>query len=130
MRLMDGIACAPRKAAQLPLSIAVFQAGARYRSSRKPIMMPGLLRDISETGLAMIVPSIRSEGVYLTGADRMLEIAFEVSGKMVELKARPVRYERIERQDIVDSSYLIGARMTDMAEPDRARFVDYVRSLN
>jgi len=81
--------------------------------------------DVSSTGLALVVPAIRIAEHYLAGSDRRLHIKLELPSGPVELKVVAVRYESLEDE----SGYLIGARIVEMSDPDRASFEKYVSEL-
>jgi len=52
----------------------------------------------------------------------------ELPGGPVELNVSPVRYESLE-EHYQETGYIIGARIVEMNEPDRARFNEYVTTL-
>jgi PilZ domain len=81
--------------------------------------------DVSTTGLALIVPAIRIGEHYLAGDDRRLHLKLELPSGPVEMKVTTVRYESLEDSK-EDSGYLIGARILEMSDGDRASFEKYV----
>jgi PilZ domain-containing protein len=87
--------------------------------------MDGHTLDVSTTGLALIVPAIRMGEHYLAGSDRKLHIKLQLPSGPVELKVGTVRYESLDD----DSGYLIGARIIEMSDSDRASFDKYVSKL-
>ena len=92
--------------------------------SRRLPTLDGHTLDVSATGLALVVPAIRIGEHYLAGSDRKLYIKLELPNGPVELKATAVRYESLDD----DSGYLIGARILEMRDSDRATFEKYVSS--
>jgi hypothetical protein len=84
--------------------------------------LDGHTLDVSSTGLALIVPAIRIGEHYLAGADRKLHVKLELPGGPVEMKVVTVRYENLED----GSGYLIGARILEISDADRASFEKYV----
>jgi hypothetical protein len=74
------------------------------------------------------VPAIRIGEHYLVSGERQLHLKLNLPTGPVELNVVPVRYESLE-EDKVESGYLIGARITDVDDPDRSRFNEYVREL-
>lgn len=90
--------------------------------SRRLPKLDGYTLDVSSTGLALIVPAIRIGEHYLAGADRKLHVKLELPTGPVEMKVASVRYEGLED----DSGYLIGARILEMSDSDRASFEKYV----
>lgn len=73
----------------------------------------------------MVVPAIRIGEHYLAGAERKLQVKLELPTGPVEMKVATVRYESLE-DSRDESGYLIGARIIEMSESDRASFDKYV----
>lgn len=96
--------------------------------ARRLPTLDGHTLDVSSTGLALIVPAIRIGEHYLTGSDRRLHLLLELPGGPVEMLVTPVRYESLDETQ-EDTGYLIGARITEMADSDRARFEEYVTKI-
>ena len=90
--------------------------------SRRLPKLDGHTLDVSATGLALIVPAIRIGEHYLAGDDRKLHVKLELPTGPVEMKVASVRYEGLED----DSGYLIGTRILEMSDSDRASFAKYV----
>ena len=70
----------------------------------------------------MIVPAIRIGEHYLAGDERKLHVKLELPDGPVEMKVVTVRYENLED----GSGYLIGARILEISDADRASFEKYV----
>ena len=87
--------------------------------------LDGHTLDVSITGLALIVPAIRIGEHYLAGSDRKLHVKLELPSGPVEMKVVTVRYEDLED----GSGYLIGARILEISDADRASFEKYVAKL-
>lgn len=90
--------------------------------SRRLPKLDGYTLDVSAAGLGLIVPAIRIGEHYLAGADRKLHVKLELPTGPVEMKVASVRYEGLED----DSGYLIGTRILEMSDSDRASFEQYV----
>ena len=121
---------ATRHEARLKVNVSSLSAesSAIYMGSL-PIL-EGHTRDISLTGLGLLVPSIHVGGRYLAGENRTLRISLNLPSSPIEIDASPVRYERVtNEEESSDSCFLIGAHITRMNEADRARFVEYVSTL-
>jgi hypothetical protein len=84
--------------------------------------LDGYTLDVSATGLALVVPAIRIGEHYLAGDDRKLHVKLELPDGPVEMRVGTVRYEGLDD----GSGYLIGARILEMSESDRASFDKYV----
>jgi len=87
--------------------------------------LDGYTLDVSITGLALVVPAIRIGEHYLAGADRELHVKLELPSGPVEMKVVTVRYEDLED----GSGYLIGARIREISDADRASFEKYVAKM-
>lgn len=86
----------------------------------------GYTRDISASGLALILPAIRINNIYLTGEDRALEILIEHESEPIVIYGVAARYEKLEEGD-ADKGYLIGVQIIEMTAGDRARFTALLR---
>ena len=76
----------------------------------------------------MIVPAIRIGEHYLAGYDRKLHLKLELPSGPVKMKVATVRYESLEDSK-EDSGYVIGARILEMSDADRASFEKYVANV-
>jgi PilZ domain len=116
--------------AGLALSISLPHAKPGSEKAGQSLNVAGYTRDISATGLALVVPTIRIGGQYITGENRTLEIMLKLpTDIIIKVKATPVRYSPLE-EDAADTGYLIGVQIIWMSDEDRARFNDYLQTLN
>ncbi len=113
-----------RLGAEIALRAPVAKAGARQ--SGQSLKLTGHTRDISTSGLALIVPAIHIGGNYITGEDRRLRIKLKLPSGPVEIEAKPVRYTPLE-EDAADTGYLVGVQIERMSENDRARYEEYIQ---
>ena len=111
-----------RVRAQLSFTLSLSDPRTNTNGSRRLPSLNGQTLDVSSTGLALIVPAIRIGEHYLAGSERRLHIKLELPSGPVELKVVAVRYESLEDE----SGYLIGARIVEMGNPDRASFENFV----
>lgn len=89
----------------------------------------GYTRDLSEDGLAIIVPSLSVGGRYLTDADCTLRVVLlELPTGPVDIYAVPVRYEQLGG-DGAETGHLIGLRITTMSDADRVRYIHFLGTL-
>ena len=102
------------------LSLADPRVGTN--GARRLPTLNGHTLDVSSTGLALIVPAIRIGEHYLAGSDRKLHVKLDLPTGPVEMKVVTVRYEDLED----GSGYLIGARIFEISDADRATFEKYV----
>jgi hypothetical protein len=123
---------APRYVTHLEVGLAlnVSLPGAdASKKDDKPLRLAGYTRDISASGLALIVPSIRVGGQYVTGENRRLRIMLKLPTGLIEIHATPVRYSPLDDEDGVDTGYLVGVQIVSMSDEDRARFTAYLEQM-
>ena len=118
---------APRYKLRLPLSISLLDVRSSANGAGRARALEGYTRDLSESGLAMILPAIRIGEHYLMGEGRTLRVVLELPTAPVEMKVVPVRYERLDESE-AEKGYLIGLSINEMSDQDREGFVEYLRS--
>jgi len=111
-----------RVRARLSFTLSLSDPRLSTNGHRRLPSLNGYTLDVSATGLALVVPAIRIGEHYLAGDDRKLHIKLELPAGAVEMSVRTVRYESLED----GSGYLIGARILEMSDSDRASFDKYV----
>ena len=109
---------------RLSFRLSLSDPRAGTNGARRLPALDGHTLDISSTGLALIVPAIRIGEHYLAGADRKLYVKLELPSGTVEMRVVSVRYENLED----GSGYLIGARILEISDADRATFENFIRS--
>jgi hypothetical protein len=110
---------------RLAFTLSLSDPRVGSNGARRLPSLDGYTLDVSITGLALVVPVIRIGEHYLAGADRKLHVKLELPAGPVELKVAAARYESLED----DTGYLIGARILEMSDADRAEFQKYVAGL-
>jgi len=98
------------------------------RAAAFPPLLEGYTRSLSETGLALIVPSLYFGGHYLNVVGSTLHIMLELPTGTVPIRATPVRCEKLDDKE-GETGYLIGVRITEMNDSEWVRLVQYVRTL-
>ena len=120
---------APRYRARLLFSVSLLDKATADKSSppqkRRAPAVEGYTRDLSATGLALIVPAIRVGDRYLSGEGNILSIKLELPAGPVQIQAAPVRYEQLG-EDSEEKGFLIGTHITEMSESDRTRYTEYL----
>lgn len=112
------------------LALSVLQPGANASAERsgQQLKLTGYTRDISESGMAIIVPAIRIGGQYFTDSNRKLRITLKLPTGIITLHGRPARYTPLD-EEATDTGYLIGLAIESMGDGDRARFQTYIETL-
>lgn len=89
----------------------------------------GETQDISESGIAFIVPSIRLREHYLVGEGHTLNAELDLPNGKVKMRVMGQRYEQIG-QHISTIQYLIGAKILSMTETDREIYNEFLKEKN
>ena len=87
---------APRHDLRLPLTISLRAAKTQSGRLNYPQTISGYTRDISDTGLSLILPSIHFGNRYLMDGDLTLHVQIELPGEVINCQVAPVRYERLD----------------------------------
>jgi DNA-binding response OmpR family regulator len=85
----------------------------------------GHTRDISATGLGLVVPGVHDSDTKFFGVREPLRIFLSLPLAMIDVEVSPVRYEWLGERG-GKRSYLIGAHITGMSEDDSAHFNEYL----
>jgi hypothetical protein len=114
---------APRLRVRLPVFVSLLDAtpGAPPAAG-----VAGHTRDLSESGLGVVLPVIRVGDRYLVGDGVTLRLTLKLPTVSARLYGTPVRYERLE-EGHADAGFIIGIRLTE--DSDRTLLSDYLKSL-
>ncbi|HJZ83484.1 MAG TPA: PilZ domain-containing protein [Pyrinomonadaceae bacterium] len=116
----------PRLRAHLPFTVSIHREGDLKSSRKQPQTLKGYTRDVSERGLALLVPQVHLDGHHLAAGGRELVIELELyRGKSISMRVSPHRYERLDESES-GCTYLIGARIVSIAEEDRLRYQTFI----
>ena len=110
---------------RLSFTLSISDPRVNTNGSRRLPSLNGHTMDVSISGLALVVPAIRIGEHYLAGADRKLHVKLELPSGPVEMRVVTVRYENLE--DV--NGYLIGARILEISDSDRAVFEKYMANV-
>ena len=101
---------AERRKVCVPFSLSFYNPKLSAEAAEHAPALKGFTRDISETGLALIVPAIRLGDHYLMGEGRTLRIMLATESGLTEIHAVAVRYQHLAEEDATQKGYLIGVR--------------------
>jgi hypothetical protein len=76
----------------------------------------------------MRVPAIRIGSRYLTAPDSRLLITLDLPGGTIGFEGLTQRYDQLEL-DGNEKSYFLAVKIRQISESDRARYLDYLRTL-
>jgi len=94
------------------------------RNGRKKVLH-GHTRDLSRSGLALLVPQAHLDGHHLAAEGGDLEVNLELPGGPISMIMGARRYEQLERSEL-GCTYLIGARIIHIDDDDRARYLSFI----
>jgi hypothetical protein len=117
--------------AALSVSISLLNVKMRVvsgSSTASAQSLAGYTRDLSETGLGIIIPSIRIGNNYLAHESRTLQIMLVLPQRRIELHVVPARYNLLE-EGAGEKGYLLGVQITEISDDDRALYLAYLDTL-
>lgn len=117
-----------RRNVRLRFTLSLVSATKNLNGTSRMSSMVGHTLDLSAHGLALIVPAITLGDHHLVGENRSVSVTLELPEQAVTMQVTPVRYERLDEQGS-EMGFVIGAKITEMPEEDRATFAEYVASL-
>ncbi len=121
--------CAPRRRAELRLKLAMVETSPHNHSSRTT-EFDGYTRDISATGVAILLPVASLSDELLNQSQRTLRIILELATGAIEADAKLVRYEPVVNEGETKVGCLIGAQILNMRADHRQLFDQHLRSIN
>ena len=120
-----------RYQSRLPFTLSLLDAkedAAGASSSARKRTLSGRTRDLSETGLTLVVPAVRLGDRYLTDGESRLRITLELPTEPVELTAMPVRFKQFEEGE-PEIGYLIGVQIAQMSPQHHSQYIEHLRTL-
>lgn len=94
------------------------------------LQLVGHTKDISEIGLALIVPIAEIDERYLTGEQSKMQIELFLPKGALRITARPIHYKLLDKdssENVFSEGYLIGAEITKVS--NRELFTEYLSAL-
>ena len=117
----------PRREVKLDLRVLLVATKTSAEGKEQTLPLIGYTRDISESGLALLVSARDMSLLYNLGHNYTLQLVLNLPSGPVELEVRPARYQHIN-EGSSGSRILIGAQITKISDEDRARFIAYLDS--
>src|ERR1043165_2651938 len=115
-----------RYEAHLPFVVTLVGAGRRRARSLQDALV-GYTRDLSETGLTLLLPSVRVGDAYLTDGGSRLEVKLDLPGGTVKIVATAVRFEQLATKE-AGCGYMVAASIFEMKKEERERYIKYLKS--
>lgn len=112
---------APRKKLRVPIVISL-----ESEAPSESCLLRGETRDLSVSGAAFIIPSIRLNEKYLVGENRKIYAALDLPNGTIKIEFVGCRYEQIDMRDSA-ANYLVGARIIGISDADKTLYREYVQ---
>lgn len=115
---------APRKKLRVPVTISL---DSEKSVTAKTLYIKGETKDLSKSGVAILIPTIRFREKYLVGENRTIYAELDLPNGKIKVELVGCRYE--QQLGIHDSiaTYLIGARIEKISDADRALYEEYLK---
>ncbi len=121
----------PRLKAKLEVTLKTDTSILSYNPNDKaeqfPLNLLGHTDNVSESGLAFVVPFIPVDEAFCKDKERTLQIGLALPNGPVTLQVSPVHCEPLDSSDPVHG-YLMGVRIREMNALDQERYLTYLRS--
>ena len=122
---------APRFKAKLEVTLktdtSILSYNPNDQAEQFPLNLLGHTENVSETGLAVVVPFIPVDEAFCKDGQRTLQIGLSLPTGPVTLQATPVHCEPLDSNDPVHG-YLVGVRILQMNAVDQERYQTYLRT--
>ena len=118
---------APRMRVRLAFSLSVLRPTKLKRLNAGDHALKGHTRDISASGLALLLPQIHLDGYHLAAEGREMLLTLELAAGAVSMVVVSKRYEKLDASEL-GCNYLIGAQIVRMEERDRIRYENLISS--
>ncbi len=115
---------APRVKVHVPTRVLIYETKKKISGTQYSPVLGGYTRDISEIGVATVLPPGFTDEYPTKGHPRMY-LTLELPGEAVQVYATAVRYELLAGSS-ADQGVLVGARITKISPGDRARLHNYI----
>lgn len=96
------------------------------REIARNMALPGETVDLSRTGIAFLVNSIRVQEKYLVGQDRKLNVEIDLPSGKVEMQVVGKRYEKVGTGSNAEK-FLIGATIVKLESDSNAVYDHFLR---
>lgn len=83
--------------------------------------------DISRSGIAFIVPSIRTQEKYLVGQERGLNVEMDLPTGKVQMRVIGKRYEKVGMH-ISTERFLVGAQIESLTGADKEMYETFLKA--
>ncbi len=113
---------------EVPIKLSFELSGKTGKSvSPQILFITGETKDLSQSGIAFTISSIRIKENYLVGEGRILNAELDLPNGKVSMKIVGQRYEPIENERLPAGKYLVGASILQMTDENREVYEYFLR---
>lgn len=118
-----------RKKFQVPVKVYFAPEKNKNNLTRtdEDLFLAGETVDLSESGIGILVSSIRIKEKYLVGQERLLNVELELAGKKIRMQVLGKRYETVGIHDSTQR-YLVGAAIAEMSPDDTLKYQYFLKN--
>ena len=116
---------APRREVSLRVSLRFDRSSENQPDSGSAAELIGETRNLSETGLAVSMPSNRIDHRYLNVVGGRVHVTLDLPAGPVQMLATPRWCQKLRDE----ANYLVGLRIIEMSDEEWVRLVRYVLCL-
>ncbi|MBK7394312.1 MAG: PilZ domain-containing protein [Chloracidobacterium sp.] len=130
-RSLSGKMISSRKGHQAPIKIWFdpdIKTERALEAARAACVL-GHTVDISRTGIAFLVPSIRVKEKYLVGHERMLNVEIDLPSGKINMRVMGKRYEMVGEHSTTERFH-VGAHIVEVAGESKENFNSFLRKGN
>lgn len=111
----------------IKLSFETDRNTGRLQNPLESLFITGETKDLSQTGIAFVVSSIRLKENYLVGEGRTLNAELDLPSGKIKMQIVGQRYEQVGKH-ISTANFLVGAKILRMTAENRELYQDFLRS--
>ena len=115
---------APRYKINLNSSVLITAIRNSGDDKESYLVLQGQLRDVSMTGLALIISYDDMCELEMFGDDLVMRLLLPLPVKAIELETKPVRYQRLDESET--GKVLVGTHIINMDGCERILFMDFI----
>jgi hypothetical protein len=123
---------AQRFAMRVPVKVHLLDAGGKNlhgSANFTPIFLDGYTRNLSLIGIAIILPEARFTDHDLAIRHRRARVLLNIPPRTLTVDATIIRYEQLDDEEML-TGWLVGARITRVAETERARLLKFINTFS
>ena len=120
---------AQRFAVRIPVKLQLLDADSKNTHASAPRFFDGYTRNLSLIGIALLLPEAHFTDADLAIRHRRARVLLNLPPRTLPIDATIVRYEQLDDDEML-TGWLVGVRVTRLAEADRARLLKFLTTFD